>query len=465
MTAVAPTLRRLALLALVGFAACAPIDDEGNLDTSAYELSGAARRPRLQRIRDVAAAQGLTNGALLGGIAQVETGLSHCWSEATWACRGPNSTSCNNGPVIAGASDGPCSAQQGGLGMFQFDGGTFSQTLARDGRDILTLDGNIRRAVEFVATIVRQEVSGVSTRAQALAWINSIPIVRGDARFERWMNILACRYNGACGSAAQATRYRDATLRVYAEVGASFWRICTPSAEVCNGRDDDCDGRVDDGLAPVRCGVGACMRTVSCTSGRMPTCAPGRPGVEVCNGVDDDCDGRVDDGIAPVRCGVGACMRTVTCTAGRMAACVAGAPRAEVCGNGVDDDCDGQVDDGCTTDAGTLVTDAGMAEADSGTAPWDAAVADVGTETDGGIATDAGAEQTDAGTEEADAGEVLPETDAGEVAPDDVRDAPAGGMGCTVYAGRTTGSGGAPWGALLLGVVVGVSRRRRRGAA
>lgn len=23
-----------------------------------------------------------------GGIAQVETGLSHCWSEATWACQG-----------------------------------------------------------------------------------------------------------------------------------------------------------------------------------------------------------------------------------------------------------------------------------------------------------------------------------------------------------------------------------------
>lgn len=81
--------------------------------------------------------------------------------------RSPNSTSCGGGPVIAGASDGPCSAQQGGLGMFQFDGGNFTQTLARDGRDILlTLDGNIRHAVDFVVNIVNQEVDGVDNRAR-----------------------------------------------------------------------------------------------------------------------------------------------------------------------------------------------------------------------------------------------------------------------------------------------------------
>ncbi|MDB4932380.1 MAG: Tryptophan synthase alpha chain, partial [Myxococcaceae bacterium] len=262
------TLQRLSLVALVAFTACAPIDDDGNLDTDIQGLTGAARRPRLQRIRDVSAAAGLTNGVLLAGIAQVETGLSHCWSEATWACRGPNSTSCGNGPVIAGASDGPCSAQQGGLGMFQFDGGNFTQTLARDGRDILTLDGNIRHAVDFIVNIVNQEVAGVDNRAEALAWLNGMSVVRGNARFNQWVAILACRYNGACGSASQAGRYRDATLSVQGEVGAAFWRICEPSREVCNGRDDDCDGRVDDGIADVSCGVGACRRTVSCAGGR-----------------------------------------------------------------------------------------------------------------------------------------------------------------------------------------------------
>ena len=140
-----------------------------------------------------------------------------------------------------------------------------------------------------------------------------------------------------------------------------------------------------------------------------------------------------------------------------MGPCVAGAPRAEVCGNGVDDDCDGQVDDGCTTDAGAPVTDAGLMQADSGPAPWDAAVEDAGTEADAGMA-----EETDAGVAVADAGEVEAETDAGEVVPDDVRDAPAGGMNCTVHTGRPTGSRGGVWGVVLLGVAVAVSRRRRR---
>ncbi len=462
MTSLRTTLRRIALVALVTFAACAPIDEDGNVDTSFHELSGAARRPRLQRIRDVAAAEGFTNGALLGGIAQVETGLSHCWSEATWACRGPNSSSCNNGPVIAGSADGPCSAQQGGLGMFQFDGGTYAQTLARDGRDILTLDGNIRRAVEFVINIVRQEVSGVSTRAQALAWMNGITIARGNARFDQWVAILACRYNGACGSTAQAGRYRDATLSVYSEVGAAFWRICTPTPEVCNGRDDDCDGRVDDGIAPVHCGVGACRRTVTCSGGRMATCTAGRPATETCNGIDDDCDGRVDDGIAAVSCGVGACRRTVTCTGGRMAACRAGAPGAEVCGNRIDDDCDGMVDEGCTQDAGPPPTDTGPAvepdaggtEVDAGQSPWDA----------GGAAEDSGTPADDVATIEHDAGLT---DDAGIAYDGGEAEVPFeaagdGGWRCAVQAVGTSGTrGGLAW-AAALGVGAVVSRRRRR---
>src|SRR5690348_13972504 len=184
----------------------------------------AARRPRSAAIRDVAASRGLTNGVLLAGIAQVETGLSHCWSEATWACKGPTSSFCG-GPVIAGASDGPCSSQQGGLGMFQFDAGTYQQTLARDGQAILQLDGNISHAVDFVANIVAQEVSGVNNRAEAIAWMNSIPIVSTNARFKQWNDILACRYNGRCGSASQAAKYRDATLSAFTEFGNGFWTV------------------------------------------------------------------------------------------------------------------------------------------------------------------------------------------------------------------------------------------------
>ncbi|GAB4201852.1 MAG: hypothetical protein OHK0013_14400 [Sandaracinaceae bacterium] len=130
---------------------------------------------------------------------------------------------------------------------------------------------------------------------------------------------------------------------------------CTPgdpTREVCNAIDDDCDGEVDDGLgAPITCGVGACMRMVpSCaTGGMMMTCTPGTPSAETCNGIDDDCDGIVDDELPDATCGVGACQRTVaTCVGGMLQACMPGAPGTEIC-NGIDDDCDGVADDGFGT--------------------------------------------------------------------------------------------------------------------
>ena len=164
----------------------------------------------------------MTNGVLLAGIAQVETGLSHCWSEATWACQGPTSSSCG-GPVIAGASDGPCSSEQGGLGMFQFDGGTYDQTLARDGTAILELDGNIEHAVDFVAQRVVEDISGVDSYDQAITWLNSINVQAGDPQFEQWISLVSCRYNGCCGCSSQEARYRDATLNALGEFESGFW--------------------------------------------------------------------------------------------------------------------------------------------------------------------------------------------------------------------------------------------------
>src|SRR6185503_921340 len=142
-------------------------------------LSAETRLARVTAIRDVAAGMGVFNGPLLGGIAQSETGMAHCWSEATWACQGPNSPSCEGGPVIAGAADGPCSAQQGGLGMYQFDAGTYADTLARDGEDVLLLEGNIAQGLEFVAQRVVEEIPGVNDFPAALDWLNSIPMQAG----------------------------------------------------------------------------------------------------------------------------------------------------------------------------------------------------------------------------------------------------------------------------------------------
>jgi len=134
----------------------------------------------------------------------------------------------------------------------------------------------------------------------------------------------------------------------------------SPSAELCDGVDNDCDGAVDDGIAPVAtaCGVGACAATgsQSCVAGVLvDDCVPGSPSAELCDGVDNDCDGAVDDGIAPVAttCGVGACAATgsQSCVAGVLVDdCVPATPSAEVCTDGLDNDCDGLSDGADTVD-------------------------------------------------------------------------------------------------------------------
>ena len=148
------------------------------------QISPAVRAERAMIIRDTAAAAGLFNAVLIAGIGEVETNFAHCWSEATWACQGPNSSSCEGGPVIAGAADGPCSLLQGGLGLFQFDSGTYSQTIATYGSEIVTMSGNVQAVVPFLVTRAIQSVEAVNSEQEALDWMNSIPIVDGHPKFD-----------------------------------------------------------------------------------------------------------------------------------------------------------------------------------------------------------------------------------------------------------------------------------------
>src|SRR6185295_9234473 len=96
------------------------------------------------------------------------------------------------------------------------------------------------------------------------------------------------------------------------------WGACVtrpPTAETCNGVDDDCNGQTDDGLGSTTCGTGACQRTVqNCVGGAAQTCTAGSPGTESCNGIDDNCNGSVDE--SPLAGFGGACG---TCGRGTLA--------------------------------------------------------------------------------------------------------------------------------------------------
>lgn len=221
--------RVLPLVLFASLAACLGSSEGGGdrLGVARADLSASARRARAAQIRDAATANGITQGYLLAGIADAETGMSHCWSELTWACMGPASSDCGGGPVVAGAGDGPCSIRQGGLGMFQFDAGTFEDTLAREGDRVLLIAGNVAAAVDFVVGMVIRStyVSGVDNRDQAIAWINSVRI--GNAQWDPWIRTVTRYYNGCPESgscwASRYAHYRDNTTGVYDEMGADFW--------------------------------------------------------------------------------------------------------------------------------------------------------------------------------------------------------------------------------------------------
>jgi len=130
---------------------------------------------------------------------------------------------------------------------------------------------------------------------------------------------------------------------------------CAPTAEVCNGADDNCNGVRDD-LDTSPCysgpegteGVGNCVAGKNaCDSKGGLTCAGQvQPTAELCNGQDDDCDGQSDedfDLLTDMK-NCGAC--GTVCNAARDL-CVEGqcVLRKELnCSDGKDNDQDGFID-------------------------------------------------------------------------------------------------------------------------
>jgi hypothetical protein len=145
---------------------------------------------------------------------------------------------------------------------------------------------------------------------------------------------------------------------------------CTSTPEVCDGCDNDCDGVADNGIAAVPCGLASppnCVGTVSCKAAQ-PVGTPGgcvagggynacswAPQSEICDTLDNDCNGIADDGIAAVPCvpvgtpaglvygGTSQCVRGTQACGGTCNGFVG--PSAEIC-DGIDNNCDGTVDNG-----------------------------------------------------------------------------------------------------------------------
>ncbi len=231
--------RRVLLAGVLAVASGCVADVSGVSDDEpdVVNLSAVNKGPRYAAIRAAAMARGLRTGYLLAGIANDETNLAMCWSEATWACQGPSSPDCGGGPIIAGSADGPCGNQQGGLGMFQFDAGTYRQTIQQYGQSVLTIDGQIAAAIDYATWMVRTSVytTNAETDAKARAWLDNFDPNNAVLR-DQWISTVVRDYNGCQpGWSCWGPRYRTYSEGYRAAIdepgGLAYWAAGTS----CNG--------------------------------------------------------------------------------------------------------------------------------------------------------------------------------------------------------------------------------------
>jgi len=179
----------------------------------------------------------------------------------------------------------------------------------------------------------------------------------------------------ACGSGTGICKRGMQTCNAQGQWAEECVGATNPQTEVCDGRqDEDCDNKVDEGCECTNgdmraCGQmrGECRPGMSaCVAGKWSTTCMGErgPSADGCDGRDNDCDGSVDENVSN-ECG--GCSRLSNrpgsrCTAGQASCEASGVyecdgeeatrcnarPRLgsrEVC-NGEDDDCDGMADEG-----------------------------------------------------------------------------------------------------------------------
>jgi hypothetical protein len=183
----------------------------------------------------------------------------------------------------------------------------------------------------------------------------------------------AC-YDGPAGTDGRGMCRAGKRFCVRGKATECFDQV-TPSAETCNGQDDDCNGAIDD-IASQSCLVAMPDRcfiegTVVCRDG-VPSCElTSSVAPESCNGSDDDCDGRTDEGTSgacfpeqAIGCStdasggfhcLGLCAPgSLSCAAESPGCAGAVTSTAELCtasGPSLDEDCDGAVDETCACEA------------------------------------------------------------------------------------------------------------------